>query len=248
MEDPDDHARHRSSLAAGRARTPAWRTRRAYVGLGANLGDADATLAAGVRALAALPGARLRGVSRLYATAPWGVIDQPEFRNAVVALDVPAGPAPATGATALLVTLKSLERAFGRVERRRWGPRELDLDLLVFGRARLSVERPPAGRSADPAKAALPLTVPHAEARRRLFVLAPLADQAPGLAPPGWGETVATALRRQVSAEEPGSVRPIGAWAGDHWRPIGASRQDRPPRKRVGSASSEAPSGRRSTR
>ena len=99
------------------------------------------------------PGCACAGVSRLYATEPVGVTDQPEFRNAVVALDVPAGPDPATGASALLVALKGLERAFGRQERERWGPREVDLDLLVFGRHRVNVERPPAGRSDDPAKA-----------------------------------------------------------------------------------------------
>jgi len=195
---------------------------RAYVGLGANLGDARATVEAGVRALAALPGVRLRGVSRLYATAPWGVTDQPEFRNAVVALDVPSGPDPATGAQALLVALKSLERALGRLEREHWGPRELDLDLLVFGRARLSVGRVPAARSADPAKAALPLMVPHPEAQRRLFVLAPLADLVPRLVPPGWGETVESARRRQVAAEGPAAVRAIGRWdaAARGWRSV----------------------------
>src|SRR3990172_6204560 len=114
------------------------RSVRAYAGLGANLGDPAATIEAGIAALAALPGVRLRGVSRLYATRPVGLEDQPEFRNAVAALDVPAG----SGALALLVALKGLERAFGRKRRRRWGPRELDLDLLVFGRARLSIERP----------------------------------------------------------------------------------------------------------
>ena len=151
---------------------------------------------------------RLRGVSRLYATEPVGVTDQPEFRNAVVALDVPAGPDPATGASALLVALKGLERAFGRQERERWGPREVDLDLLVFGRHRVDVERPPAGRSEDPAKAALPLVVPHVEARHRLFVLAPLSDLAPGLVPPGWGETVATAAARQRALEGAGRRTP----------------------------------------
>ena len=186
---------------------------RAYVGLGANLGDATATLAAGVHALAALPGVRLVGVSRLYATAPVGVLDQPEFRNAVVALDVPAGPEPETGALALLVALKGLERAFGRRERGRWGPRELDLDLLVFGRHALRVERPAAARSDDPTKPAVQwLEVPHASARERLFVLAPLADLAPGLRPPGWGETVATARSRAEAAEGPAAVRPVAAW------------------------------------
>ena len=191
---------------------------RAYIGIGANVGEAAATLAAAVHALAALPGARLRGVSRLYATEPVGVVDQPEFRNAVVALDVPAGPDPTTGAIALLVALKGLERAFGRQERQRWGPREVDLDLLVFGRHRVETARPPAGRSDDPAKAALPLTVPHREAQGRLFVLAPLADLAPGLVPPGWGESVATSAARRRREEGDEAVRPIATWDGTGWR------------------------------
>jgi len=198
------------------------RRTRAYIGLGANVGDSEATLASAVLALAALPRARLQGISRLYATAPVGVTDQPEFRNAVVALDVPSGPDPASGASALLVELKSLERAFGREARGRWGPRELDLDLLVFGRAKLSIRRPPAGRSTNPNKAFLPLTVPHPEARRRLFVLAPLADLAPGLAPPAWHETVESARRRQERVEGSDAVRPIARWDAPigRWRPI----------------------------
>ncbi len=195
---------------------------RAYIGLGANVGEAAATLAAAVHALAALPGARLRAVSRLYATEPVGLVDQPQFRNAVAALDVPAGPDPATGASALLVALKGIERAFGRQPRERWGPREVDLDLLLFGRHEIRVERPAAGRSADPAKAGLPLVVPHAEARHRLFVLAPLADLAPGLVPPGWGESVGTTAARRRRAEGDEAVRPIAAWSGGSWQPIEA--------------------------
>ena len=71
-----------------------------------------------------------------------------------------AAGVPRTGALALLVALKGLERAFGRQPRERWGPREVDLDLLVFGRHRIDVERPPEGRSDDPAKASLPLDGP----------------------------------------------------------------------------------------
>lgn len=200
------------------------RQTRAYVGLGANLGDPAGTLVAAIHAVAALPGVHLRRVSRLYATAPVGVTDQPEFRNAVVALDVPGGPDPATGATALLVALKAIEGAFGRRPRGHWGPRELDLDLLVFGRARLAIDRPPGARSvdaaADPAKSGRLLEVPHPEARTRLFVLAPLADVAAGLVPPGWGETVATARRRQEAAEGPAAVRAIASWdpAPGSWR------------------------------
>ncbi len=193
------------------------RRRTAYVGLGANVGDARATLAAAIHVLAALPGVRSRGVSRLYVTTPVGVAHQPDFHNAVVALDVPAGPDPATGATALLIALKGIEAAFGRQPRERWGPRELDLDLLVFGRARLSIDRPEAGRSldaaVDPTKAPRLLEVPHPEAHKRLFVLAPLADLAPRLVPPGWSETVATARDRRARADGDDAVRPVAAWA-----------------------------------
>jgi 2-amino-4-hydroxy-6-hydroxymethyldihydropteridine diphosphokinase len=192
------------------------RSVRAYVGLGANVGDPETTLAEAVRALAELRGIRMRGVSRLYATAPVGVTDQAEFRNAVVALDVPAGRDAERSALQLLARLKETERAFGRKKRGRWGPRELDLDLLVFGRARIAVERLPDARSldadTDPAKAARLLEVPHRDAGERLFVLAPLADLAPGLVPPGWHETVETRRRRQVAVEGEDAVRPVGTW------------------------------------
>ena len=157
---------------------------RAYVGLGANVGDAETTLARGVAALAALPGCRLRGVSRLYATEPWGVVDQPEFRNAAVALDVPGGANAEAGATALLVTLKDLERAFGRRRRGRWGPREIDLDLLLYGAA--TIDEPG-------------LTVPHPFLLERAFVLEPLTELVPELEIPGNG-TVREALAAIQSA------------------------------------------------
>ncbi len=189
---------------------------RAHVGLGSNVGDAAGTLARAVRALAGLPGTSLRGVSRLYATAPWGVIDQPDFRNAVVALDVSVVGDPVAAALDLLGRLKTLERGAGRRHRRRWGPRELDLDLLLFGRHRISVERPPEARSieadSDPAKAARRLEVPHRDAGERLFVLAPLADLAPRLVPPGWHETVESARRRLAASEPPDVVRAVGSW------------------------------------
>ena len=199
---------------------------RAYVALGANLGQPEATLAEAIAALAALPSVRMRGVSLLYATEPVGVTGQPEFRNAVAALDVPAGPDAPSGALALLAELKRLERAFGRRPRRRWGPRELDLDLLVFGRARLAIERTAMTRSLeadiDPVKASKLLEVPHPEAVSRLFVLAPLADLAPGLAPPGWGRSVETARREQLALEGPAAVRPVARWDAParRWRPL----------------------------
>ncbi len=193
---------------------------RAYVGLGANLGDAAVTLTQAVRALSTLHDVRVRGVSRLYATRPVGVVDQPDFMNAVVALGVPAGPDRVTGALALLVALKTIEGAFGRREGERWGPRELDLDLLVFGRASLSLERPPEGTSLDRGKADRLLVVPHREAADRLFVLAPLRDLAPGLVPPGWHRSVATAHRERLAVEGSAAVRAIASWDGASWVPI----------------------------
>ncbi|HWH23588.1 MAG TPA: 2-amino-4-hydroxy-6-hydroxymethyldihydropteridine diphosphokinase [Candidatus Limnocylindria bacterium] len=171
---------------------------RAYIGLGANLGNTQASLQHAVRALAALPGVRLRGVSRLYRTRPVGVSGQPDFLNAAVALDVPAGADPATGALALLHALKALERALGRIPGERWGPRVIDLDLLVFGRHRLNIQRLDGEW----------LEVPHRQAHERLFALAPLADLAPRLRPPGWAETVATARRRQERIEGQDAVVP----------------------------------------
>jgi 2-amino-4-hydroxy-6-hydroxymethyldihydropteridine diphosphokinase len=180
------------------------------------------TLAAAVSALAVLPGAHLRGVSHLYITRPVGDLDQPDFHNAVVALDAPAGPDPETGALALLLALKGLEAAFGRRPRGRWGPRELDLDLLIFGRHRIHAMRPPAGRSADPTHPmAQWLEVPHLDAANRLFVLAPLADLVPHLVPPGWHARVATLRDARQAAEGRGAARPVATWdpVRRHWVP-----------------------------
>jgi 2-amino-4-hydroxy-6-hydroxymethyldihydropteridine diphosphokinase len=194
------------------------------LGLGANIGDGPATLAWAVGRLASEPGIRLRGVSRLYLTRPVGVEDQPDFHNAAVAIDLCVGPRATSDAQALLERLKSLEQDAGRRPGRRWGPRELDLDLLVFGRQRIHVPRTDASRSADPARAGVQwLDVPHTAATQRVFVLAPLSDLAPGLAPPGWGVSVATALRRRTLVESPDAVRPVATWdaATAGWKRLG---------------------------
>jgi 2-amino-4-hydroxy-6-hydroxymethyldihydropteridine diphosphokinase len=191
---------------------------RAYLGLGANLGDPVATLTDAVGALDAESRLRVRGVSRLYATAPWGVTDQPAFRNAAVSIETALPPLE------LLAALKRLERAAGRGEGRRWGPRVLDLDLLLYGRHRIRVERPPAARSVDaetdPTKASRLLEVPHRDLGERLFVLAPLADLAPRLVPPGWHETIETRRRAVAATEPPDAVRVVGTWdaAAARWR------------------------------
>jgi 2-amino-4-hydroxy-6-hydroxymethyldihydropteridine diphosphokinase len=145
--------------------------------------------------LGALPGARLLATSPFYLTKPVGGVEQPDFLNAVAELEVPAGPDPETGATALLIALKQIELALGRKPRRRWGPRELDLDLLLFGNHRIE-------RRDDPW-----LVVPHPEMANRLFVLAPLGELVPELRPPDWTETVGQARDRLLEIEAPGAVR-----------------------------------------
>jgi len=194
---------------------------RAYIGLGANVGPARETLGRAIAALAALPGASLQGVSRLYRTRPVGPVAQEHFLNAAAALDVPAGGDPAQAAMALLDRLKDIERALGRQERQRYGPREIDLDLLLFGAHRLRVGR----LSAVPTEHAghLPtawLEVPHPAASQRLFVLAPLADLAPAVVPPGWSSTVRQARDEALRREGPDAVRPLARWDGDlrAWR------------------------------
>jgi 2-amino-4-hydroxy-6-hydroxymethyldihydropteridine diphosphokinase len=197
----------------------------AYVGLGANVGAAVESLTHAVATLAAPSETVLEGVSRLYRTRPVGPVAQADFLNAVVALRVPAGPSPRDGAMALLIALKSIERALGRVEREHWGPREVDLDLLLFGDHRVSVERDVAARSADQARLGSQwLEVPHPAAVDRLFVLAPLADLAADLRPPGWEVSVEAARRQALAAEGPEAVVVAADWdpSTQRWSGIGS--------------------------
>jgi len=140
----------------------------AYVGLGSNLADPRAQVRRAIDEVAALPGCTLCFRSSLYATAPLGPVAQPEFVNAVVSL------ATTLTALELLAALQGLEQTHGRVrDGTRWGPRTLDLDLLVFGEEQLQVPG---------------LTLPHPELDHRAFVLVPLAEIAPaGLLIPGHG-------------------------------------------------------------
>ena len=171
-----------------------------------------------VAALGALPGTSVSAVSGLYRTRPVGPVAQADFLNAVAALHVPAATDPAAAALALLVALKGIERALGRQERERWGPREVDLDLLLFGGHALHVPRDEAGLSTEHGPAgSLWLDVPHPAARERLFVLAPLAELAGDLVPPGWGMTVVEARDRAWRREGSAAVtrrRRLGCRAG----------------------------------
>jgi 2-amino-4-hydroxy-6-hydroxymethyldihydropteridine diphosphokinase len=142
---------------------------RAYIALGSNLGDREATIRGAVDALAAAPGIEVVAVSSLVDTAPVGVVDQPRFLNGAAALETELP------AHALLALLLDVERRFGR--RREGvppnGPRTLDLDLLLYGDEEID----------EPG-----LRVPHPRLHERAFVLGPLAEVAPGVEVPGKGE------------------------------------------------------------
>ena len=147
----------------------------AYVALGSNLDDPSAQVGRAFDALATLPDTRLVARSPSYRSAPLGPVSQPDFVNAVAGLLTQLAP------RALLDALKSLEAALGReAPVVRWGPRRIDLDLLVHGAAR--VEEPG-------------LSVPHPGLAERAFVLLPLADVAPDLEVPGLGRVRSLAAR-----------------------------------------------------
>jgi 2-amino-4-hydroxy-6-hydroxymethyldihydropteridine diphosphokinase len=153
----------------------------AYVGVGANLGDRASTIAEAVRRLGLLPLTSVRAVSSLRETDPVGVLDQPRFLNGAVALETELEPRK------LLEGLLDVERTLGRVRgARRFGPRTIDLDLLLYGSE--TVDEPG-------------LAVPHPRLHERMFVLEPLAELEPGLIVPGRG--CVTGLLRALRAPGP---------------------------------------------
>lgn len=152
-----------------------------FIGLGGNLGDVPATLRHALAMLDGLPGTRLLRASRLYLTPAWGITAQPDFVNAVAMVDTALPP------QTLLDHLLRIERDAGRDRRAdgsdRWGPRTLDLDLLLYGEQVIDT----------PA-----LTVPHPHLHQRAFVLVPLLEIAPDLRIPGRG-AAADALAAMAS-------------------------------------------------
>ncbi|MGB3393563.1 MAG: 2-amino-4-hydroxy-6-hydroxymethyldihydropteridine diphosphokinase [Stenotrophomonas sp.] len=158
----------------------------ACIGLGANLGDAQASVRAAMQALAQLPACRLLANSRLYRTPAWGNEDQPDFINAAVALETML-PAPL-----LLERLLQTEQQFGRqrLPGERWGPRTLDLDLLLYGEEVIDLPQ---------------LKVPHPYLRERAFALLPLADVAPDALIAGHGT-----VRDALAATKTCGIEPIG--------------------------------------
>src|SRR5215207_7720457 len=152
---------------------------RAYIGIGANLGNRYETVARALELLARRPGVEVLQVSTLRETEPVGYADQPRFLNGAAAVETELNP------RALLDELLAVESELGRTrDGPRFGPRTIDLDLLLYGDESLD----------EPG-----LTVPHPRLHRRAFVLEPLAELDPGLVVPGHGplETLLLKLSAQ---------------------------------------------------
>ena len=165
-------------------------TVRAHLGLGGNIGDPPATMAAALRKIDARGDTSVAAVSRLYRTPPWGKTDQPFFFNACAAVDTELAPRD------LLELCLATERVFKRERRERWGPRTLDLDVLDHGGIPYEDEA---------------LTLPHPRVTERAFVLVPLADIAPDLV---LGDRTVADWARRVDPEGIEAISEDGAW----WR------------------------------
>lgn len=157
-----------------------------FIGLGSNQADPSAQLAGAVARLAALPKTELVAQSPFYRSKPVGPQEQPDFVNGAVWLRTELSPLE------LLDQLQTIEQAHGRKRIQHWGPRTLDLDLLLYGHETIASER---------------LSVPHAELANRDFVLQPLLDLEPGLALPD-GRTVAQ-LRQQCPDNHLQKLNPV---------------------------------------
>lgn len=145
----------------------------AYIGFGSNIGDRFSYIQGAITALSEIEGITLQKISSLYETAPVGNEAQDDFLNGVVSIRTHHSPHN------LLYTLKQIEINIGREHRIRWGPREIDMDILIYDD--LCVETPN-------------LTIPHPEMHLRRFVLVPLAEIAPDLVHPVFNETIQTLL------------------------------------------------------
>lgn len=145
----------------------------AYIALGSNLGRKRDNIARAIQLIAALPGVKIIKSSSLYETEPWGKTDQDNFLNQVIAVETSLHPAE------LLRELQNIEIKMGRQRKEKWGPRIIDLDILLYGNEVMD----------DPH-----LTIPHPHLRQRLFVLVPLAEIGADLQFPEDGATVEEVL------------------------------------------------------
>ena len=156
----------------------------AYLGLGTNLGDRRANLRDALRLLSAAPGIRLHRTSQIYETEPWGVTAQPPFLNCAAEIAVTLDP------EALLSQCQAVERQVGRVPGPRWGPRLIDVDVLLYGAQAVALPQ---------------LEIPHPRLHRRAFALIPLAELAPDLrhpVPALWGGRTVGQLAQLADGRE----------------------------------------------
>lgn len=130
----------------------------AYLGLGGNVGDVAASMRSALERLDASPGCRIAAVSRVFRTPPWGPVEQDWYLNACVRIET------TLSAPDLLALALETEKQLGRVRETRWGPRTLDIDILLYGDSTVSLDN---------------LTIPHPRMTERAFVMVPLADIAP---------------------------------------------------------------------
>ncbi|MBX7257205.1 MAG: 2-amino-4-hydroxy-6-hydroxymethyldihydropteridine diphosphokinase [Candidatus Hydrogenedentes bacterium] len=154
-----------------------------YLSIGSNLGDRQENLLGAVECLEKIPGTRVFVVSSVYETAPIGDIDQPSFLNLAVGIETALTPLELLDAT------QDIERLMGRVPSRRWGPRLVDIDIVLWDDRVMDTDR---------------LRIPHPEFRKRAFVLRPLTEIAPETVDPVTGRTV---VQLAASPEAQGEVR-----------------------------------------
>ena len=147
----------------------------AYIGFGSNIGNRLAYIQSAIHTLSETEGITLQKTSSIYTTDPIGYESQAQFLNGVAAIQTSLSP------LSLLHTLKDIEAAIGRKHRIRWGPREIDLDILIYGDLYLQTEK---------------LVIPHPEMHLRGFVLVPLAEIAPDLVHPVFQKSIQTLLNR----------------------------------------------------
>ena len=151
-----------------------------YIGFGSNIGDRLAHIQNAIHTLSKTEGITLQKISSIYTTDPVGYEAQAQFLNGVAAIQTSLSP------HSLLHTLKDIETAIGRKHRIRWGPREIDLDILIYGNLCVQTEK---------------LVIPHPEMHLRGFVLVPLAEIAPDLVHPVFQESIQT-LRGGLEDDE----------------------------------------------
>ena len=147
----------------------------AYIGFGSNIGDRLAYIQSAIHTLSEIAGITLQKISSIYTTDPVGYESQAQFLNGVAAIQTSLSP------LSLLHALKDIETAIGRKHRTRWGPREIDLDILIYGDLYVQTQK---------------LVIPHPEMHLRGFVLVPLAEIAPDLVHPVFQESIQILLNR----------------------------------------------------